>query len=156
MINFKTKEGIFNFRVAGILLYEDQVLIHRSMKDDFYAFPGGRVEMFEQTEDTIVREMEEELGVTVRVDRLLWICEHFFTHENHQYHEICFYYLIECKDASLLGRGNLFYVTEGKTEFEFRWVPLEKVQDESLYPTFIKRRLEDLPATVEHAVDFGE
>lgn len=156
MINFKTKEGIFNFRVAGILLYQNQVLIHRSMKDDFYAFPGGRVEMFERTEDTIVREMEEELGVTVRVDRLVWICEHFFTHNSSKYHEICYYYMITCEDPDLVERGNLFYVTEEKTEFEFRWVSLEAVQAESLYPTFIKRRLGDLPVTVEHAVDFGE
>lgn len=58
MINFKKDNGIFNFRVVGIMLNERKVLIHRLVKDDFYAFPGGRVEMFEITEETLVREMQ--------------------------------------------------------------------------------------------------
>lgn len=156
MINFNIKDGIFNFRVAGILLNNDKVLIHRLMKDDFYAFPGGRVEMFENTEDTIVREIQEELGAKVRVNRLLWVCEQFFTHQDSKYHEICFYYLIECEDQELLERGNLFYVTEDKNEFEFRWVSVTEVKNEPLYPTFIKDRIRELPITVERVVDFGE
>jgi ADP-ribose pyrophosphatase YjhB (NUDIX family) len=156
MINFKTKDGIFNFRVAGILFNKDKILIHRSMNDDFYAFPGGRVEIFENTETTIVREMQEELGVRVKISRLLWICEQFFTHNHNKYHEICFYYLIECNDNSLLERGDLFCVTEDKNEFEFKWISVAAVKDEPLYPTFIKDRLRNLPITVESAVDFGE
>lgn len=82
------ENGVFSFRVAGILFRKNKVLVHRLINDDFYAFPGGRVEMFESTEHTIIREMNEELGVDVTVDRLLWICEHFFTLNSNKYHEI--------------------------------------------------------------------
>lgn len=153
MINFNIDNGVFNFRVAGLLFYESKVLVHRLIDDNFYAFPGGRVEMFESTENTIVREMNEELGVNVSVNRLLWVCEHFFNHNNSRYHEICFYYLIECNDKSLINKGDLFYITEGKNKFEFRWIDIKDIETESVYPTFIKDNIDNLPVSVERVVD---
>ena len=35
-------------------------------------FPGGQVENGESTEQAVVREMQEELGVTVKPIRKLW------------------------------------------------------------------------------------
>lgn len=153
MINFKIDNGVFNFRVAGILFYKNKVLVHRLINDNFYAFPGGRVEMFESTENTIIREMNEELGVTVKINRLLWICEHFFTHNDSKYHELCYYYLIECNDNNLLDKGDKFYITEGKNEFEFRWIDVTDIKNEIVYPAVIKDNIENLPITIERIVD---
>lgn len=149
MVTFKTGSGRFNFRVAGILIHNDKVLIHRLLQDDFYSFPGGRVEMFEDTETTIVREMKEELDVTVKVVRPLWVAEHFFTHNKEQYHELCFYYLIECEDKNLLEQDDCFIVVEGSNTYEFRSVGINKLEDETIYPTFIKSRLKQVPLTIE-------
>lgn len=153
MINFKTEGGVFNFRAAGIMFHENKVLIHRLINDNFYAFPGGRVEMFENTESTIVREMREELEIDIEICRLLWICEHFFTLNDNKYHEICFYYFIKCNDKKLFDREDLFYVSENSNMFEFKWVPLIDIENEVLYPEFIKKRLNNLPTIVERIVD---
>lgn len=156
MINFKTENGIFNFRVAGILFHENKVLIHRLVNDNFYAFPGGRVELFEDTENTIIREMREELDIDIEIRRLLWIGEHFFIHNDNKYHEICFYYLIECDDKKFLDRGDLFFVTENEIQFEFKWIPVTEIENETLYPIFIKKRLSNLPISIERIVDIDE
>jgi len=153
VINFQIDNGFFNFRVAGILFKEDKVLVHKRINDSFYAFPGGRVEMFESTENTIIREMKEELGVDVTIDRLLWVCEQFFGDTDSKYHEICFYYLIECNDNNLLDKEDLFYITEGKNKFEFRWIDVKEIENEFVYPVFIKNRIQDLPTTIEKIVD---
>lgn len=153
LINFKIDNGIFNFRVAGILFYKNKVLIHRLINDNFYTFPGGRVEMFESTENTIIREMNEELGVNVTINRLLWVCEHFFSHNNSKYHEVCFYYLIECKDNSIINERDIFYITEGKNEFEFKWIDVKDIQSEVVYPTFIKDKIQNLPIAIERIID---
>lgn len=109
--------------------------------------------MFESTEDTIIREMKEELDIDITINRLLWVSEHFFNHEKNRYHEICFYYLIECNDEKLLGSSDTFYITEGKNNFEFKWVQINDIQSTVLYPTFIKHRLNDLPVTIEKVID---
>ena len=156
VINFKIDDGVFNFRVAGLLFYKNKVLVHRLINENFYAFPGGRVEMFESTDNTIIREMNEELGINIKVNRLLWICEHFFNHNNNKYHEICFYYLIECNNDSFFNKGDLFYITEGNNEFEFRWIDVEDIQNEIVYPIFIKNNILNLPNTVEKVIDIDE
>ncbi|WP_390921097.1 NUDIX domain-containing protein [Neorhizobium turbinariae] len=38
------------------------ILIHRSVDDPFWAFPGGRIEFHEASAETLSREIEEELG----------------------------------------------------------------------------------------------
>lgn len=156
MINFKTEKGIFNFRVAGILIHDDKVLIHRRINDDFYALPGGRVEILEDTETTIIREMEEELGINVEIERLLWVCQSFFGSDDSKYHEICFYYLINCEDKELITKEDVFLVSENDKTFEFKWVPIDEIEKEPFYPTFIKNRLGNLPTVIESIVDFEE
>jgi hypothetical protein len=64
--------------------------------------------------------------------------------------------LLECNDNNLLNKGDLFYITEGKNEFEFRWVDVTNIQNEIIYPTFIKNKLQSLPTTIERIVDIDE
>jgi 8-oxo-dGTP diphosphatase len=56
--------------VAALLVREDRVLLcHRSPDrkwfPDVWDFPGGHVEAGESAEAALVREVEEELGVTI-------------------------------------------------------------------------------------------
>lgn len=152
MITFTNEIGRFNFRVAGILIENQKVLVHRLSKDDFYAFPGGRVEMLELTENTVVREMKEELGIDIKVERLLWIGESFFSIEQVKFHELCFYYLIN-RTGEMTYDGDSFYVKEGDNSFEFKWIELEKLCDEEVYPVFVRKGIMQLPLTPQKVND---
>ena len=68
-VRFQTGSKRFNYRAAGILIEQDHVLLHKQVDDQYWALPGGRVELGEQARDTIVREMKEELGYEVHVDQ---------------------------------------------------------------------------------------
>ena len=96
MISYEQKEKKFNFRVGGILESPDRkkVLIHRLSNFNFWLLPGGRVEMLEDTENAILREIQEELGVTSEIDRLVSITESFFDMKDKTYHELGFNYLL--------------------------------------------------------------
>ncbi len=153
MITYKDGEYRFNFRVAGLIFNNNRLLVHRMKKDDFYALPGGRAEMMENTELTIVREMKEELNVDVKVDRLLWIGEQFFEHEDQKFHELCFYYSLECNDKNLNTQNSVFETIEDGREFEFKWVPVNQLKDEVFYPLFIKDRILELPKSIEKFVE---
>ena len=47
MITFEEGEVGFNYRVVGIAVNGNQVLLHRAENDDFWSLPGGRVELLE-------------------------------------------------------------------------------------------------------------
>ena len=71
--------------VRGIIKNDDGIiLIHRIKKNsdveirDYYVVPGGKMELNESEEETVKREVFEELGIYVRVGtRLLEIYNDF-------------------------------------------------------------------------------
>jgi 8-oxo-dGTP pyrophosphatase MutT (NUDIX family) len=69
-MKFKPKR-IFQMRIAGLAFRDGHVLVHRATHEAFWTFPGGRAEMGETSEETLTREMVEELGVTASVGPLL-------------------------------------------------------------------------------------
>ena len=77
---FRDGETLFLCRVGGVAVNLGRVLLHRSEHEDFWAVPGGRIEVGETSEQALKREMREELGAEVGVGRLLWVVENFFRH----------------------------------------------------------------------------
>lgn len=159
MLCFKTDEGLFNFRTAGILIHDSKVLIHRELKDDFYAFPGGRAEMFESTEKAVVREFKEEISASIKVNRLLWVIENFYVNKEIKRHELCFYFLIELTDTESIPLEGSFLSTElddsGKPHLEFKWVDINSLSGINLYPESIKKSLTTLPTVIEHLIEYN-
>lgn len=50
-ITFKATEGIFNYRVAGIIIHNNKLLIMRDGEDSHYYLPGERVKMNESSNE---------------------------------------------------------------------------------------------------------
>ncbi len=44
-LTFKTKEGRFNYRVAGVMIHENKLLIMKDYRAPYYYLPGGRVNL---------------------------------------------------------------------------------------------------------------
>src|SRR4051794_23288156 len=99
MIRFDKDNNRFNYRVVGVAFRHDKVLLHQAAGDDFWALPGGRAEFGESAEQTLKREMIEELDAEVEIVRLLWFVENFFTYADLNYHEIALYFLMRIPSA---------------------------------------------------------
>lgn len=155
-ISFKTDKGRFNYRVAGIIIYNNKLLIMKDEHSPYYYIPGGRVAMNELSEDAIVREIREELNVEVKVNRMLWVNESFFHEEyfNENFHEICFYYLLDMMDNELVNKGQCFMFKENeKHTLTFYWKDLGIIKDLNIYPLFVKKNILQLPQVIEHVVE---
>lgn len=61
-IKVNSIEGRFKFRVCGILEHNGKYLIVKINHNKFYCLPGGHIELGEDTETAVKREMKEELG----------------------------------------------------------------------------------------------
>lgn len=153
-ISFKTNEGRFNYRVAGLIINNTKLLIMTDEQSPYYYLPGGRVLMNELSEDAIVREIREELNVQVKVNRMLWFNENFF-HEEHydeNFHEICFYYLLDIADNNLINQEKEFVITESEKIFTFFWKEMNEIKNLDLRPSFVKNDILNLPQSIVHKV----
>jgi ADP-ribose pyrophosphatase YjhB (NUDIX family) len=66
----------FQIRVTGILLRNDKILlVKQQVGKRAWSLPGGRLEHGESLEQGVIREIYEETGLIVAVDKLLYICD---------------------------------------------------------------------------------
>ena len=154
MIRFDQGNHRFNYRVAGVAIHNDSVLLHRFDHEPFWTLPGGRAELGETAEQTITREMLEELGTDVDVDRLLWVVENFFEYEGVKYHELALYFLIHFRPGSAPLHSDAFDGVEGNVPLRFRWFAVRRdaLVALPLYPPFLPEGLTALPSSPVHVV----
>ncbi|CUN01264.1 MULTISPECIES: NUDIX hydrolase [Turicibacter] len=158
-VTFQTDVGRFNYRVAGVLIHENRLLVMTDERSPYYYLPGGRVSMNEESTMAIKREIKEELDVEVEATQLLWIVENFFVEQQsqEQFHEIGMYYLLQLTEEDILKRGQEFIMNEGGyKKLSFLWLPLEKIKHLNIYPLFLKERIMNLPQVPEHLVEIKE
>jgi ADP-ribose pyrophosphatase YjhB (NUDIX family) len=154
MIAFERNDWLFNFRVVGIAIHRDHVLLLRVEPYDFWFLPGGHVEIGEPADTAIIREMREETSLNVKIDRLVWVVEHFLTLENRHHHELGFYYLVTPPaGAPQLDLNKEFYgIEENGTQLIFRWHRLDTLATLNLEPSFLRTALNALPTSITHIV----
>ena len=144
-LTFHTEKGRFNYRVGAIILKDDQLLAVKNERSSYYYTVGGRVHFDENCEDAVKREVYEELGIHLEVDRPLFFHENFFTEADSQehFHEIAVYYLM--KNSDELNNLECHLFTENGMQEELHWIFLDQLQDIILYPQFLKTKLLSLP-----------
>lgn len=146
-ISFKSGDEKFNYRVCAMMISDGKILAMHDERSPYYYLPGGRVEIGETAENAVIREVQEEVGVTPKIVRPLWLNQAFFTEDvdNPHYHELCIYFLMDIADTDLLARGEKFTSNEGSRTHTFEWLKFDRLKDEYFYPLFLKKDIFNLP-----------
>ena len=157
MIVFDEGDARFNYRVAGIALDGNRVLFTRVETEDFWFLPGGRVELLETSGEALIREMKEELGVEVRIERLLWVVENFFELDGKSYHELGLYFLMTLpRNCSIYKKNDVFEGNEDGLKVIFKWYPLDILDKVPIVPSFLCTGLLSIPDGITHVVHADE
>lgn len=143
-------EGLwFRYRAAAIILHTSNVLMAGNDSNSYLYSIGGGVHHGESAVDAVRREVLEETGVEMEVERLAFIHENFFTDAEspgltgRQCHEVTFYFLMKY-DPSVPLSTEPSLTSLGDVERHV-WVPLSGYgRDQTAYPSFFATELADL------------
>ncbi len=69
-IKIKTDTHNFKFRTCGIIVENEKILVMKLKSANYFHFPGGHVEMDEDSKTAVCREIKEEVGCDVVVNNL--------------------------------------------------------------------------------------
>ncbi len=105
---------------VGIIMNEDEEVLIALRPEDamlggMWEFPGGKQEEDEDMEDTVARELHEELGVEVAVTKPFMKLDHAYSHFKITMHA----YLCEL----VAGKP------EPKSSQEVRWISIDELED---------------------------
>ena len=152
MITFKPGETRFTYRVGGILIRNEHVLCQADTSENFFFLPGGRAELGETASATLLREMQEELGVLMKIERLLYVVENFFADPNDTWHELGLYFLMTTPADSYLNQGleTITQLDEAGNHLHFDWLPIAQLETFPLYPPFFQTALQAIPEHIVH------
>ena len=149
---FQTGDYNCDLRVAGVLVRDGKILVQRDANGSEYALPGGHVHLGETLESALLREYREETGAAIRCLKMLWSEECFWAWQGRQNHNISFYYLIELRDSASLPDLGRFIPHKDNSHVVIGWLPIEQLQDVTIYPEFLKQEIDHLDGGMKHFV----
>ena len=144
--------GLINIRVCAIIMKNGKVLMAGNKNQDYLYTVGGRVQFGETSEDAIIREVSEETGMKLEIDRLGFIQENFFwadvtEHIDKLVYEIDYYYYMKVpEDFEPVSKTFM----EGDNEEFLRWVSPD--EDIKMYPKFFRTELKDPSDKLIHII----
>lgn len=146
---FMTPEGKLNIRVGAVITDGKRVLVSKDGAHEFYWVTGGRVKMGETTEEAVLREIREELGVKAEVDRLYSVGEKFFTVDGVYYHELEFLYLIKPFDIMKIDYNAVHC---DSPEISLVWLDADAEPVMPVYPEHLFEAVVSPSAGIRHIV----
>ena len=142
------EEGILNIRVGAIIMRDGKLLMVGNERSDYLYTVGGRIKFGETAEEAIVREVLEETGVKMEIDRLGFVHENYFygdapTNLGKLIYEISFFFYMKVpQDFAPVSES----FTEDQSKEYLKWVSLD--EDIKMYPTFFRLELQNPENTV--------
>ena len=142
--DFRTRVGNTVFGVRGTaLIVQNRKLLVTKDKGKYYTI-GGAIQVNERTEDAVVREVREELGVKVQAGQLAFVVENRFEEDGVYWHNIEFHYLVDLlEDAPLT-------MQEDEKRQPCEWIDLDQLQNIQLVPAFLKTALPEWNGQLKH------
>ncbi len=147
------EDGILNIRVGAIILRDGKFLMVGNRKRPEYLYSvGGRLKFGETSEQAVVREVYEETGVHMEIDRLGFVLENYFYGDGESnlgkvIYEISFFFYMKVPEDFIVENGHL--TDQGEDEY-LRWIePDEPVR---YFPQFFRTELKHPTDAVKHFV----
>ena len=152
---FVADNSVCDVRSAGVLLRDGKILVQRERDGKEYALPGGHIKIGETLEDGLIREYREETGAEISCVRMLWSEECFWEWNGRNAHNLAFYYLVTLRDALAIPDTGTFFSHKDNCNIVLERMPVERLQNATVYPEFLKKEIYRLDGPIHHFVSKG-
>ena len=145
-------DGILNIRVGAIIMKDGKILMVGNERANYLYSVGGRIKFGETAEEAIVREVFEETGVKMEIDRLGFVHENYFygdapSNLGKLIYEISFFFYMKVpSDFAPISES----FTEDNSKEHLKWVSLD--EDIKMYTEFFRTELKNQADTVKHLI----
>ena len=146
-IGMNTTDGDFSLRAAALIINNNQLLVIKHDDFDCFYTIGGGVNVNETSTDAVIREVCEETGYLLSVDRLVYIQERFYNINNKHHHEVVFFYLMKSIGVWIENET----CTDHREE-KLYWLPVDELQNTNLVPEFLRTALTNIPEEIVHII----
>lgn len=132
-----------NIRAAAVIIHNNKVLMHNDLKAGHYALLGGRVELGEDSSQTIKREIFEEMGKEIEDTEYIATLENFFQWNGRKMHEIQLVYKAEFVDEKDKALQETIKNLEGIDYIQYEWLDLNKIDKYEIKPQVVVEMLKE-------------
>ena len=158
-LTIELDEGVLNCRAAAIINHNGKILFHKNTAEPHYALVGGRVQITERSDDTVKREIKEELGKDIEITGYICTIENLFNHPHNgkKYHEIMFVHsaeFIDDDDKKITETMQNIEEAEEEKHIQYEWIDLDKIDSYDIRPAVIKEILKQ-GTFPTHVVNYG-
>ena len=128
----------FNYRAGLLITKNNKVLVECNPDYDFVTIPGGRVKTKESSIDALIRELEEEMHITISKEEVRFksVIENFFELDNKDYHELFFLYKLNVEEKDDRFKEDMINYDSEKSYY--KWVDKDKLDEVNLLPKPIR------------------
>ena len=155
-ILFKNDDFVFSYRVGGILIHNNKILLQKPHNDDGYSIVGGHISAMETTEETLIREFKEELNIDININKLCAVGEVFFPWGKRPCHQICLYYKVSLKDEKQIQTEGIIkgwdFIENKSLKMDFHWLPADKLNQYKIYPEELMKNFDINSENIVHFI----
>lgn len=129
-VDIPVDKFFFRPSVYGFVINNKKVLVMRNKSNGKFWFPGGGIEIGERLEVGLKREVKEETGIDIIIDKLIFMKENFFYYQplDEAYHAFLFFYLCRPVTQNLLADDAVNDLESKKP----RWVLISSIKPDDI------------------------
>ena len=142
-IGIKCDDGTFKLRACGVIVHNGRLLVDKARRFDGFVFMGGHIELGENSRVGVVREIREELGVEVKINKLLCINENLYPLSSGGVaHEVAYYYVLDPIGEMPDEDFEYTEIDHGvKITHHYSWIKLEEAENYNIRPNWVAQMI---------------